>query len=310
MNHVLELRYRRLLRAYPQNHRASHGEELIGTLMEAARPGKRRPSLRETLRLLAGGFTVRVRAARAHGVPPWTDGLHLGALIVAVLTFARLPVLPYLIYPVWTALGIVLVVALVRGRMRVAAPLAAVAAVLTSQPMIPGLGGPVLALGPLYGDVAPVAPYWVVAAASAVLALRRAGDRASGKVPWRGTAMPARSPWWLLVPPASWALQLTQVPTWEPVWVVSRAGLEVLVLLLVLAATLAARDGRWALAAAVHLLPGLVYLAENLPVTGARGFLYWSVLTALVAASLIAARWVPAPPAPHSWERPEPRADN
>ncbi|MGI5491299.1 hypothetical protein [Microtetraspora malaysiensis] len=295
MNHVLELRYRRLLRAYPKGYRAEHGEELIGTLMEAARPGDRRPSLRETLHLLAGGFTVRVRATRASGVPPWTDGLHLGALIVAVVTFAQLPVLPYVIFPVWTALGVVLMVALVRGWMRVAAPLAAVAAVATSWPIILGFHTPVLDLGPMYGDFAPVAPYWVVAAASAVLAVRRAGaGRASGKARWWGATMPVRSPRWLLVPLAGWALQLMQVPMHEPIWVVSRAGVEVAALLLVLAATLAARDGRWALAAAAYLLPGLVYLAENLLATSVRGFLYWSVLTVLVVASLVAARRVHA----------------
>ncbi|WP_043626707.1 hypothetical protein [Nonomuraea candida] len=296
MTHVLELRYRRLLRAYPKVYRAEHGEELIGTLMEAARPGARRPSLRETLHLLAGGFTVRVRATRASGVPPWADGLHLGALIVAGVTFAQIPVLPYLNYKVWTALGIVLMVALVRGWMRVAAPLAAFAAVWTSWPIVwGGFYVPALDLGPLYGDLAPVAPYWVVAAASAVLAVRRAGaGRASGKARGWGATMPARSPRWLLVPLAGWALQLTQVPAYEPVWVVSRAGVEVMALLLVLAATLAARDGRWALAAAVYLLPGLVYLAENLLVTGPRGFVYWSVLTALVVTSLAAARRVHA----------------
>ncbi|MEU5864495.1 hypothetical protein ABZ815_25215 [Nonomuraea sp. NPDC047529] len=106
--------------------------------------------------------------------------------------------------------------------------------------------------------------------------------------------MPARSARWLLVPLGAWALQLTQVPVWEPVWVVARAGVEVAALLLVLAATLAARDGRWAPASAVYLLPGLVYVAENLLGTGARGFLYWSVLTALVVASLVAARRVHA----------------
>ncbi|MFI6538577.1 hypothetical protein ACIBHY_39405 [Nonomuraea sp. NPDC050547] len=111
----------------------------------------------------------------------------------------------------------------------------------------------------MYGDLAPVAPYWVVAAASAVLAVRRAWvGRASGKARGWSATIPARSPRWLLVPLAGWALQLTQVPMWEPVWVVSRAGVEGVALLLALAATLAARDGRWALAAAVYLLPGLV----------------------------------------------------
>ncbi|QYC45516.1 hypothetical protein Nocox_39865 [Nonomuraea coxensis DSM 45129] len=286
MSHVLELRYRRLLRAYPKEYRAEHGEELIGTLMEAARPGARRPSLRETLHLLAGGFTARVRATRASGVPPWADGLHLGALVVTAVTFAQLPVLPYVTYKMWTALGIILMVALVRGWMRVAAPLAAVAALWTSWPVVPVLG-----LGPVYGDLAPVAPYWVVAGASVVLAVRRRGaGRTSGKARWWGATMPARSSRWLLVPLAGWALQLTEMPMYDPVRVVSRAGVEMTALLLVLAATVAARDGRWALAAAVYLVPGLVYLAENLLVTGVRGFLYWGVLTALVGASLVAAR--------------------
>ncbi|MEW9555025.1 hypothetical protein [Nonomuraea sp. NPDC050783] len=296
MSHALERRYRRLLRAYPEHYRAEHGEELIGTLMEAARPGAQRPPLRETAHLLAGGFTARVRAARAPGVPPWADGLHLGAVVVAVATFAQFPVLPYVNYPAWTVLGIVLMVALVRGWTRVAAPVAAVAAVWTSWPIVwGGFYVPVVNLGPLYGDLAPVAPYWVVAVVSVVLAVRRAGaDRTAGRVRWWGATMPARSSRWLLVPLAGWALQLTQVPTYEPTWVVSRAGVEVAALLLVLAATLTARDGRWALAAAVHLLPGLVYLAENLLVTSARGFLYWGVVTALVVASLVAARRVHA----------------
>ncbi|MER6583486.1 hypothetical protein [Nonomuraea sp. NPDC001023] len=256
--------------------------------------GARRPALRETLSLLAGEFSVRVRAARAGGVPGWADGLHLGALAVAVVTVAQLPVLPYLTYKVWTVLGVVLTVALVRGWTRVAAPLAAIAALLTSWPIVLGwLHGPVVDVGPLYGDLAPVAPYWVVAAATAVLAVRRAGvGRAPGEGRRWGATMPARSPWWLVVPPVCWALQLARVPAYEPVWVVARAGVEVVVLLLVLAATLVARDGRWALAAAVFLVPGLVYLAENLLVTGVGGFLYWSVLTVLVAASLAAARRV------------------
>ncbi|MEV0386421.1 hypothetical protein [Nonomuraea sp. NPDC050643] len=66
MNHVLELRYRRL----------------------------------------AGGFAVRAQATRAYGVPPRADGLHLGVLIVAGLTFAELPVLPQVNHPAWAALGI------------------------------------------------------------------------------------------------------------------------------------------------------------------------------------------------------------
>ena len=75
-----------------------------------------------------------------------------------------------------------------------------------------------------------------------------------------------------------------------PVWTLIRVSLEVPALVLVLCATVAARDGRWALAVAVYLVPGLVYLGENLADQGRLGLAYWGLLTMLVAASLVAAR--------------------
>ena len=36
----LERQYRRLLAAYPAEHRREHGEEMIGVLLAAARPGQ------------------------------------------------------------------------------------------------------------------------------------------------------------------------------------------------------------------------------------------------------------------------------
>lgn len=81
----LERRYRRLLRAYPAAYRQHRGDELLATLLEAAAPGKRHPTLRETLGLLGGGLSAR--AGLAGGCAPWTlwaEGLRLGALLLLV----------------------------------------------------------------------------------------------------------------------------------------------------------------------------------------------------------------------------------
>lgn len=80
---TLEGRYRRLLRAYPPGYRLQHQDELLGTLLDAARAGQRHPSLREATALVGGGLRTRVRLA-ANG-SPWaltTDGLRLGSLLL------------------------------------------------------------------------------------------------------------------------------------------------------------------------------------------------------------------------------------
>jgi hypothetical protein len=75
---VLERRYRLLLRAYPAEYRAGRGEEMIGTLLEAAPPGQAWPRRRETAALLTAG--VRVRAAQSHRSPTAAN-LRLGAML-------------------------------------------------------------------------------------------------------------------------------------------------------------------------------------------------------------------------------------
>lgn len=60
----LEERYERLLRWYPPAHREMHGEEMLGVLMEASEPGRRRPSVREALDLARGGLVIRARRLR------------------------------------------------------------------------------------------------------------------------------------------------------------------------------------------------------------------------------------------------------
>lgn len=83
MNPLLEGRYRRLLRAYPPGYRHQHQDEILATLLDAARPGQRHPSLREATALLSGGLRTRVRLAAGGSVRVlWAEGLRLGSLLV------------------------------------------------------------------------------------------------------------------------------------------------------------------------------------------------------------------------------------
>ena len=63
---ALERRYRRLLRCYPPSHRAFHREEMLGVLLDTARPGQRTPGLGQAVNLAACGLAIRVRR-----IPGW-----------------------------------------------------------------------------------------------------------------------------------------------------------------------------------------------------------------------------------------------
>lgn len=52
---------RRLIRAYPPRYRKARGEELVGTLLELAEPGRDRPTLRDSLDVVRGGLALRLR---------------------------------------------------------------------------------------------------------------------------------------------------------------------------------------------------------------------------------------------------------
>ncbi|GAA0992069.1 hypothetical protein GCM10009555_080530 [Acrocarpospora macrocephala] len=279
---ALERRYRSLLRAYPKVYRDWHGEELVTTLMAASDPQTRRPPLREAIALIVGGFAARARNARATGAPWWADGLHLGVLAVATTTFAmKIEMLPHLIRPIWTLGAIVLMVAIIRGWVRLALPLALIAAIESSRFLVfRGDALRVADFGPAYVEVSSMMPFWVIAAGLAVLAVRP------------GKGLPARSWLWLLVPAFCWGLQFAVGLSYVEYlpWLLSRAGVEVLVLGAVLWATVAIRDARWALAAAIYLIPGLTYLGANLSMHGRKGFAYWGLLTLLVISSFIVAQ--------------------
>ena len=78
----LERRCRRLLRAYPQPYRADRGEEILGTLLDAAPADRHWPPARDAWSLITGG--LRVRAARNRQLP-LAANLRLAALLAAAL---------------------------------------------------------------------------------------------------------------------------------------------------------------------------------------------------------------------------------
>jgi hypothetical protein len=138
---ALESHYRRLMHAYPPAYRQAHGEEIIGTLLQAS-ADRRLPSPREAAGLVGGGITARMRAATGHPVSWWADGLHLGILLIALanlaLNLAYIHPAPSNASVPWVIGYLVLSVALVRGWLWVAWAAAHVHAPMASavQPAI------------------------------------------------------------------------------------------------------------------------------------------------------------------------------
>ena len=271
MSGQLRRRYQRLLFTYPTDYRAAHGDEILSTLLEAARPTQRWPSWRESTSLLLGGLRLRARqAAKESPTRLWTDGLHLGVLLVVLVNLGHALQMQF---PLWIALVAVGALAVLRGWGRTALAVTAVAALAVARPLLPQIGLPWWLPG--YGDWSAVGRYLWPAVVLAVLA-------------WPGVArLRPRSWWWLLLPAAQAALPLTEQP-----WSLVKAGAEVGLLLAVLVVAVGALDPRPAIAAAVYLVPGLLYAAESIaegaPSTLALG--YWMVL-AVLTATLAAAAW-------------------
>ncbi|WP_238015465.1 hypothetical protein KZZ52_11660 [Dactylosporangium sp. AC04546] len=177
MTDVLARRYRALLRAYPRSYREQRGDELLGTLLDAAPPGRRRPAAREAVSLLREGFALRAGLGSLHTPAAfWRDGLHIGALLLllATLTDAATPWLQPPIEPAPLA--------------RLVLPVLAVAAVLRGRLT----GGLVLTLAWLVTELPMAALSWQAVTAAAALAVLVAGRS--------GTSRP-RSPGWLLFVP-------------------------------------------------------------------------------------------------------------
>jgi len=82
----LERGYRRLLRWYPPSYRGRHEEEILGVLMSAAEPGRRRPGARESVDLLWSALKIRIRMTlRGADSQPWQAALALVGVLLPLL---------------------------------------------------------------------------------------------------------------------------------------------------------------------------------------------------------------------------------
>jgi hypothetical protein len=88
----LERRYQRRLRAYPKVWRAENETALLATLDEAARPGQRQPSMRESKSLIGNGLRTRVRSSNVDRPSALQQGLIWGSM-AWLGVYAPLPIL-------------------------------------------------------------------------------------------------------------------------------------------------------------------------------------------------------------------------
>ena len=80
---TLERQYRLLLHAYPRRYRRLRGEEILGTLLDAATPGQRQPTRADVADLLGGGLRERLGL---NALPGLANGLRLAGPIALALT--------------------------------------------------------------------------------------------------------------------------------------------------------------------------------------------------------------------------------
>jgi hypothetical protein len=87
---TLEIRYRRLLAWYPQDHRAVHEDDMLGVLLAAASPGQRRPTLGDRADLIRGALRLHARRAFGRGATTrWRDSAAMVCVISTLLFLLR-----------------------------------------------------------------------------------------------------------------------------------------------------------------------------------------------------------------------------
>jgi hypothetical protein len=132
MSSVLERTYRLLLSAYPPEYVDSHEEEIIGTLLEGAKPGQLRPTFAEASSLLISGLRLRVRMSIDGWRPVrnWSDSVRLAALLLlASVLIDRLASGSDVVPLIGSAFVASSIVAVVIGRQRLGALLSLLALV-------------------------------------------------------------------------------------------------------------------------------------------------------------------------------------
>lgn len=231
--------YHRLLFAYPKPYRQEHGDELVGTLLEASSGGT--PSPRESLALVNAGIAQRLRHTLT-GPSSWAECLHLAITFMVLNNLGFWIFLP--LASTTTAVAVLFGVAVLRGWFLLALPLSLLLTVDRTLDTLQSSGGPVLAL---WTDL--LWP-WVTTLSLVALAVNRLRKGRS--------AVRSRS-WLWLVFPLQWSASqmvvyrdLGQAP--DLALVDFRFALEIALVLLALYATWVSRDFRWGLAAALIMI--------------------------------------------------------
>jgi len=86
----LEMRYRRLLVWYPTNYRHEYGEEIVGVLMDGARPGQRFPRLAEAVDLVWSAVVRRLGGTSAAlGDRRWAEAAAVFAVLAPLMLLAE-----------------------------------------------------------------------------------------------------------------------------------------------------------------------------------------------------------------------------
>ncbi|MEV0611808.1 hypothetical protein AB0I81_00695 [Nonomuraea sp. NPDC050404] len=282
---TLERRYRWLMRAYPNDYRADYLEELVGILLDSAKPGQALPPAREAFALITGGIRTRIIAA-ARGAA-WTDGLHKGIVVLAVLNLAVL--IPYAgRIPLWLALSAAALLLILRGHVWPALPVAGVVAVkLTAITMgRPWLDATLLPIFPdgwwagpaLYGSGGPIAPLAsnvLIVGGLLILAASRRRPR-------------THSWWWLATVPlvAGSVPASLDIDAGSPT-AVARICLEVTLLVGAAVAGHLTADPRWAIAASLYAVPALVALCEGIEDVTRQDVAHATLLVVLVLAAAV-----------------------
>ncbi|WP_162907883.1 hypothetical protein [Allorhizocola rhizosphaerae] len=79
----LERRYRRLLLCYPRSYRRARADEIVGTLLDLAPPGRTRPTVREAVNLLRQGLRARLGRPASRTVVVWAS---LASVLCGLIT--------------------------------------------------------------------------------------------------------------------------------------------------------------------------------------------------------------------------------
>jgi hypothetical protein len=287
MSEVLARRYGRLIRMYPRRYRIIHGDEIVDTLLAVARPGQRRPDVRETVALAVEATKLRA-ASVVNGSPVWwLDGLHMATFLLALGAFATAAGQSwYDGWYVWPVLLAAVFVALLIGKPWLALPFALVEVFGVSRLQLrkvwPSLDE-LPPFSPQMGTQAELAPYLTLLVG--VIALAALSRRRK---------LRQRSRWWLAVPVCAFIARQTLI-AWpaSSMWLAAVAIGQIALLSIALGWTMITRDGRWAPAAVVFFMPDAVWLRYNQWWTDPSplGVTYWGIVGVLTLAIVVAAAW-------------------